>query len=710
MAYYIYKRKKNMLGFKSLILKKDKVPFRKGDIVYITDSYDNLHSRWYVNLEDSKAVKLVKSPDDRTVSLNYKDLVDYKEKKIYEISKEESAIIDKYFIHKINIYPFYDINSDSLETNYILDELRKKDYDFEIFTNVNYNNDNIFERYNLIISKNYGVVVFKCFDLDLLNDNDMLKKLIDDINSDFIYRGLCSSSFLTDNGIINVNYKRFYIFESHDYNKIEKINSKLDIHNMICDKKSFIEEIDKNVKIVDDKNFVNKDKHFGILQMLLPQYTNSKIENVVKKNLKFMPDQSYELDKTQMEIMASLNERYYLMASAGTGKTVLLLAKAYEVAYSNPDKEFLYICFNAKLVEDVKNLAENTGKVISNLKICTFDKFIEENYSQLKCDTVNETFKIRRKEFVNKVNLGKISKYYGGIFIDEMQQLAEEHIAAFLELLDGNKYMLIAGDYNQQISDLSEEYDFDDEEDSDEIVDDDFYIASYNFKKVALPKNYRNSKKIFNVINKMVSRINDYSEMLEIPSLKEQNLKTTNESSFTSDDDPEYFAISDLSKEVTFIYEKIIDLLYNRGFNENDILILVPQIKKNKDNKIYVISKLEELFYKNGIEYCDFTDKSLSKDGIRIGTIGKSIGLDYKAVILCGMSESRSFKNEFKSLKILMDENIKTKKDFIKNLKYIYVACSRAREVLMVVDDLNQYHNTNLVSLFLKIVGDKNGR
>ena len=74
------------------------------------------------------------------------------------------------------------------------------------------------------------------------------------------------------------------------------------------------------------------------------------------------------------------------------------------------------------------------------------------------------------------------------------------------------------------------------------------------------------------------------------------------------------------------------------------------------------------------------------------------------------MNESRQFNNKFKSLNTLLDDDIKTKKDFIKNLKYIYVACSRAREVLIVVDDLNQYHNTNLVSLFLKLVGDKNGR
>ena len=51
----------------------------------------------------------------------------------------------------------------------------------------------------------------------------------------------------------------------------------------------------------------------------------------------------------------------------------------------------------------------------------------------------------------------------------------------------------------------------------------------------------------------------------------------------------------------------------------------------------------------------------------------------------------------------LKKQSISVKKDFIKYLKNIYVACSRARDILIVIDDIK---NFNLISEFLKLVGD----
>ena len=51
----------------------------------------------------------------------------------------------------------------------------------------------------------------------------------------------------------------------------------------------------------------------------------------------------------------------------------------------------------------------------------------------------------------------------------------------------------------------------------------------------------------------------------------------------------------------------------------------------------------------------------------------------------------------------LEKQNISVKKVFIKYLKNIYVACSRARDTLIVVDDIKK---SSLISEFLKLVGD----
>ena len=110
-----------------------------------------------------------------------------------------------------------------------------------------------------------------------------------------------------------------------------------------------------------------------------------------------------------------------------------------------------------------------------------------------------------------------------------------------------------------------------------------------------------------------------------------------------------------------------------------------------------------------GLEICDFSESYLKKDGIRIGTIGKSIGLDFKAVILFGtkkMEVSRINSFKFHTFRTLENEEFHIKEEFIKYLKNIYVAASRARDSLIVIDDIKG--ESNLISIFLKLVEENN--
>ena len=706
MGSFLYKRKKNTIGCTSLILKKAKVPFRKNDIVYITDDEEILHSRWIVSAESDTNVKIKKEPE-RTISLDIKNVIDVPNKRISGISEEDSSIIDKYFIHKLNLFPFYDISTEDNELNVILDELRKADDNIEVYVGVNTNRNGLFEKYNMIISKYYGIIIFKTFENDLFEDHSIQNEFLNDIKNDSIYKTLCSSSFLSDDGnTLNINYRRYYIFETEKEERYEMINNQLN-NSFVVNKDMFI-DILKEISGTKENIQINKDIHFGILQMLIPQYTNSKVENVHTSKLKFMPEQAYELDDIQKEIIANLDKRCYLKAAAGSGKTILLLAKAYEMASSNPDKLFLLICFNSKLAEDIRILSANTGKIRNNLRIETFDKFIELYYSQYEDLNDSDKFEYRRREFVNKINSGHIVNKYGGIFIDEMQQLNEEYIAAFLELLDDNKYMIIAGDYYQQISSAGDDIS-DDGDDDGEVENDDFYIGDYNFEKITLDKNYRNTEQITRVANKMLKRINEFVDLLHIPYVEEQKSiisgKTGNKGKYS----PEYYSVETKEEEITKIIEVIRDLLINKKLTQNDILIMTPW-DISRTHKNYIIYKIEEELKKSGIKYCDFSEKGLNEDGIRIGTIGKSIGLDFKAVIICGMNQMKETKDKIKikTMKDLLDQDVKTKKEFIKYLKHIYVACSRAREILVVIDDFNTNRGSNLISQFLKLVGESN--
>lgn len=710
MSKYIYIFKKNLIGETILKLKADKVTFQVGDIVYVSENDKKIHSRWHVVKRNDKLVMLFKEPEN-VVSVNYKEKLegDYEEK-INLLSNKDADILDKYFLHKITILPFYDVESKSNFENEVLNELRKYDYKIEVYTE-EVKGGNIYNEQknnNFIIAENFGVISFECIEKNIFNNRDDFEELKKELNSeDLMEKLLLNSSILTNDGTnLEIGYKKFFIVKSEKqeeyYRKINEILKNNGFDNIfIVNIRMFINSI---FEIINNQNekIINKDKHFGILQMLIPQYINSKVVNVNTDKIKFMPESSYEIDNNQKSILSSMNKRVYLKAAAGSGKTILLLAKAYEVAITNPEKEFLIICYNNKLAEDIRIQAENTGKVVSNLRIYTLDAFIQEEITQYSGKDNRETFNVRREIFVEKVRNGKYTKKFGGIFLDEMQQLEEEWISALVECLDNNKYMVIAGDYYQQIR-LENNSNEEDDDLSDENTGDEFCIGKYNFEKIILDRNYRNTDEIVKIVNKMLREINEFTKKLQIPIENKEKRAVIGKGVRRSTDKPQYIHVKSEEEEIETIIKYIEDLIKNKEYTPNEILLVSPWGKSS----VHLIYKLKQKIEERNIQICDFERSRLSKDGIRLGTIGKAIGLDFKAVIIFGTNMLQSMKGEekisFDSYEELEKQNISVKKVFIKYLKNIYVACSRARDTLIVVDDIKK---SSLISEFLKLVGD----
>ena len=89
-----------------------------------------------------------------------------------------------------------------------------------------------------------------------------------------------------------------------------------------------------------------------------------------------------------------------------------------------------------------------------------------------------------------------------------------------------------------------------------------------------------------------------------------------------------------------------------------------------------------------------------------MGTIGRSIGLDFKAVILYGTSKLRGFLKKpcdyIENIDELKLQSKNAKRKYLSTLRNLYVACSRAREILIVLDDSE---SENLFTCFLKESG-----
>ena len=715
MKYILYRVKKNLAG-RTLIKIKTNSKFEVDDIFFVCNDEDFVKSRWKLIRVKENKITLKKEPHSAINLECSKHLSGTYENKMSILSSEDAELLNKYFIHDIIIKPSYDREYDDEILNKIIADLRKKDYKIELYANNLTDNTTVrinhcFKGiYNLIIKNDYGLICFKTVTKDLFDNEEYFNDFMEDATSvDEVYNTLLGSSFLTDDGTkLHIGYHKYYVFDDDvDEARCIELNNimiNLNYHNQsFIRATNFVDLLGVNSGL----NVMDGSKRFGIMQMLMPQYINSRSVNVNTNNtLKFINDDFFELDENQKNILEEMNERVYLKASAGSGKTILLLAKAYSMATANPDKKFLIICYNNKLCDDIKRQATNTGKYRNNLLIYTLDKFIEEERISTYTDR-DETkmFSIRKKQFVDAVETGRYNKKFGGIFVDEMQQMKDEWKLALFNCLDESKYMIMAGDYYQQIR-PSDDGDIDDEIIEEDEKSDDFYLGEHRFKQIVLDINYRNTKEISRVVNKMIKRIGEYRDLLNIHVPYEERDIVYGKAYKSVGINPEYYNVSDDMETLRKVLQIIESLINDKGYTQNDILLVLPWKGYN------IVPKIKNALKVRQLSYCDFSESSLSTNGIRIGTIGRAIGLDFKAVIIfntSAMKKSRidsSFK--FKRLGDIQDADQKTKEEFIEFLKNIYVACSRARESLYVIDDIPTRTSNNIISQFLKIVGDSN--
>ena len=216
-----------------------------------------------------------------------------------------------------------------------------------------------------------------------------------------------------------------------------------------------------------------------------------------------------------------------------------------------------------------------------------------------------------------------------------------------------------------------------------------------------IEKNYRNSKEIGEYLNNMLCFMNEHLSKLKMISLDEYTYD-----SFESGDRKgvEPKIVTGIKRKN--IQEKIIEAVkeivskYNVGYS--DIAILFPY----KDFKsldyhfeYWVTSALD----KEGIPYSFITKPSNDRHkkvkysatkGIVLSTIDSSLGLDFKAVILAGFYSYNYVLDNKK--RILLDNwgrislfGEQLKETFKIQMRKVYTASSRARDILYVLSDLS---------------------
>jgi superfamily I DNA/RNA helicase len=129
----------------------------------------------------------------------------------------------------------------------------------------------------------------------------------------------------------------------------------------------------------------------------------------------------------------------------GSGKTVILVARAKLIASANPSKNHLFLCYNVALALHLRHLLKDHGNVVVrhfdrlswDLGVGRQDREDNDSLGQRLLDTL----KARNDQFDK----------YSSVFIDEAQDFAESWFRCALEVmedrLDGD--LLIVGDGNQ---------------------------------------------------------------------------------------------------------------------------------------------------------------------------------------------------------------------------------------------------------------------
>lgn len=662
---------------------------------------------------------------------------------IDDLKKIDFNIIDDdELIEEVKDSSFKIIPSNYSEQNYstsakrLLTYLRKKYPNEGIATIKSYEENG--GSIGVIISPSKGIVVFKMMTVDLTiealqsplfeelikNEYIALKKYY--INAFLQSKKLCD--FIDDSyKIMKFPLKFVMVYQKVDILKMTSEQRKsIALKNKNIYFKNF-STIFENNDLMDNfekcsSNFSKIDESFfgAIIERAVPENATlidiapSQNKTIVSKcnNPEFTPITGKErefsalyLDDNQIRIINDTKPGYYLtLANPGTGKSVLLVSKAYRIQSSDKHNNVLITCYNRNLAEHHNVFAEVSGMKTPQLHIFTFHKlvidlldkydhrFLENNSLD---DDYDENFNkgvLRLEEFIDK---GIVKTNLNAIFIDEIQLFEPKWIDICYKLLDreDNKdyFFEMFGDINQDVKIKQSK--------GKASWNNTKFLPSLQGRVKKLDKNYRNTDLIANYLKCVILEFNEF--------LSKHGMPVDNESACLSSETIRKGSLRtkilrSSTNDVSKIAKTIIELVSKKKADYTEIAIVYPM---KKYGKFYTPVKLieEELelneipfsfIHGNTIYGPEAKKKIFECDGVVMSTIDSCLGLDFKYVILCGLhsldfyfDEKKNKSEQINTAKILFDFNAKS--HFNEAGKKIYSACSRAREGLYIIDDLN---------------------
>lgn len=467
----------------------------------------------------------------------------------------------------------------------------------------------------------------------------------------------------------------------------------------------------------------SKEEINYVIQMICPEYTipipnthdteTPHVENIAVNESEEVYDISkddfnvkvHRLDEEQIQIINNLRRgNQLILACAGSGKSVILISKAFRAASIHTDQNFLITCFNRNLASFYQWKMGYSGYRERNVKAVTFHKLIQE----LLHEAGIQYSRIDHEENFEKANKalheGKIKRRYYGIFLDEIQVFKPEWYEFCYYLLANherdNYFFTICGDISQNVNRNIKKGGAPWQSTGN------LELPKYTGRSLRIDKNYRNSIEI----NDFVTEITKVSKKY----LQEFNINVENEEetflmgkAFRTSTMPRVIK-SDRMNVVEKVIEEIIYLRDKKKVPLERIAIIFP-FRQYQPNRYYfynwLVDKLREKYIESYslIVGQDGTLPAIygMNSGVALTTIESSLGLDFDAVILSGLFPMGSYYNSKSKTRMTNSggTNEELNQEFIDCINKIYTACTRARDHLTIV--LEEDEN---ISLYSKII------
>lgn len=598
----------------------------------------------------------------------------------------------------------------------------------------------------LYLSPSDGLVTFSLYngeiDSNMVNNYILYVKMVEDK----IYERLIDSKVLIvrtgEYKVLRFPYKHMILFPDVSVDRIQMADEQ---KAQLAEYASFMffhpidstgkEKHLKDLRIFEyirkeyNPNFksISEIEQKAIFERLAPEYTvvMNEVEQVkvpvvntihTEEEMLITGDEleykTFFLDEYQVGIVNDMGRGHrVVLANPGAGKSVLLLSKAFKYAGMYKESNILLTCYNSNLADlyCFKRSCANFGEG-SNLHIMTFHKLVKKIYEEClheKCDSNIATPKEIQK-CIDLVKSGQLKLRFKAIFIDEVQIFDPQYLELCYLLLEDaeDNVFLMAGDLNQTVRKKS-------------------HRGDVPWKKIAgvqldftgrvryIKKNYRNSKAIGMYLCKMLEHMNNRMTMLDMINFKEFEYD-----SFEIGENKTLAMkiITGINRmpitEQTVAAIKEIATKYNVSYS--DIAILFPY-KQHKLIKYYFLYWLETALDNADIPYSlitasldgTFDRKRYSEtNGVILSTIDSSLGLDFKAVIVTGLYPynyvfgDNYYKKTISSWRTIKEMPDDDRDQVQSQMRSIYTACSRAREVLYVLSDLTE--GTPMEEILLK--------